>query len=98
MQLFFGKKMIESFSSGGIHVSRQVMAGCECVACMFCFSPLCFGKGCVVNELGKLSETEWENILLPSVYSSTHTLNWPIVHFHHLGENVQGILPFYFDL
>ena len=26
-----------------------------------------------MNELGKLSETEWENILFPSVYSSTHT-------------------------
>ena len=50
------------------------------------FSPLCFGKGCIVNELGKLSETEWENILLPSVYSSTHTLNWPIVPFQHLGK------------
>ena len=51
-----------------------------------------------MNELAKLSERELENILLPSVYSSTHTLNWPIVHFHHLGKNVQGILPSYFDI
>ena len=51
-----------------------------------------------MNELGKLSETEWENILLPSLYSSTHTLNWTVVHFLNLGENVQGILPSYFDI
>ena len=51
------------------HTSFQVTDSCERDMCVFCLSPLCFGKGCVVIELSELSETEWEKILLPSVHS-----------------------------
>ena len=51
----------------------QVRNGCERVSCVFFFSPLCCDRGCVVIELSKLSETEREKFLLPSVHSLTHT-------------------------
>ena len=68
------------------------MDGCERDMCMFCFSPLCLGKGCVMIELSKLSETEWEKILLPSVHSLTHTHKWPLIHFGNLRENLPSII------
>ena len=71
------------------------MDSCECDMCMFCFSPLCLGKGCVMIELSKLSETAWETILLPSVHSLTHTHKWPLIYFGNLRENCPSIIRTY---
>ena len=92
------KSVWNQCKSSHTHISRQVMAGCECVVCMFCFSPLCFGKGCVVIKLSKLSEIEWNKILFPSVYSLTHTHKWPLIHFGLLRENLPCIIPTWIEL
>ena len=49
----------------------------------------------VIELSSKLSETEWEKILLPSVHSltHTHTHKWPMIHFENLREYLSGIIP-----
>ena len=66
--------------------------------CVFFFSPLCCGRGCVVIELSKLSETEGEKILPPSVHSLTHTHKGPLIHFGHLRENLPSIIRTYLEV